>query len=106
MVTVESNFYEIERIICKCQERQWPNRGANSRTKYLEKIIWRRNRKGTRVFRIPFPDKILGAHDWTRTSTPVKAPAPEAGASTNFATWARTQDFTQTNPIVKYKPIR
>ena len=29
-----------------------------------------------------------GARDWTRTSTPVKALAPEASASTNFSTLA------------------
>ena len=28
------------------------------------------------------------AHDWIRTSTPLKAPAPQAGMSTNFTTWA------------------
>lgn len=31
---------------------------------------------------------MSGARDWTRTSTPVKALAPEASASTNFATRA------------------
>src|SRR5690606_38193533 len=30
-----------------------------------------------------------GAQEKTRTSTPLRAPAPEAGASTNSATWAR-----------------
>src|ERR1044072_5440374 len=30
-----------------------------------------------------------GAQERTRTSTPLRAPAPEAGASTNSATWAR-----------------
>src|SRR5690242_369329 len=29
-----------------------------------------------------------GAQERTRTSTPLRAPAPEAGASTNSATWA------------------
>jgi hypothetical protein len=37
-------------------------------------------------------DEVLGirsgARDWTRTSTPAKALAPEASASTNFATRA------------------
>ena len=28
------------------------------------------------------------AQDWTRTSTPLRAPAPQAGVSTNFTTWA------------------
>ena len=30
-----------------------------------------------------------GAQERTRTSTPLRAPAPEAGASTNSATWAQ-----------------
>src|SRR3954463_13243024 len=30
-----------------------------------------------------------GAQERTRTSTPLRAPAPEAGASTNSAIWAR-----------------
>jgi hypothetical protein len=30
----------------------------------------------------------FGAQKKTRTSTPLQAPAPEAGASTNFAIWA------------------
>jgi hypothetical protein len=30
-----------------------------------------------------------GAQKRTRTSTPLRAPAPEAGASTNSAIWAR-----------------
>src|SRR4051794_31118037 len=34
-----------------------------------------------------------GAQERTRTSTPLRAPAPEAGASTNSATWARGQTF-------------
>lgn len=28
------------------------------------------------------------AQDWIRTSTPVKAPPPQDGVSTNFTTWA------------------
>ncbi len=39
------------------------------------------------------PSKLLkifdGAQKRTRTSTPLRAPAPEAGASTNSAIWAR-----------------
>jgi site-specific DNA recombinase len=31
----------------------------------------------------------VGAQERTRTSTPLRAPAPEAGASTNSATWAQ-----------------
>jgi hypothetical protein len=31
---------------------------------------------------------LSGAQERTRTSTPLRAPAPEAGASTNSATWA------------------
>src|SRR5947209_16769383 len=34
-----------------------------------------------------------GAQERTRTSTPLRAPAPEAGASTNSATWARERRF-------------
>ena len=34
------------------------------------------------------PHLLDGAQEKTRTSTVVKTPAPEAGASTNFATWA------------------
>ena len=30
----------------------------------------------------------LGAQEGTRTPTTLRSPAPEAGASTNFATWA------------------
>src|SRR3546814_3353825 len=33
--------------------------------------------------------RIDGAQKRTRTSTPLRAPAPEAGASTNSAIWAR-----------------
>src|SRR6185369_16444631 len=33
-------------------------------------------------------DLKAGAQERTRTSTPLRAPAPEAGASTNSATWA------------------
>src|SRR3954453_8037877 len=42
------------------------------------------------------PDSDLasdGAQERTRTSTPLRAPAPEAGASTNSATWARERRF-------------
>src|SRR5881275_47940 len=35
-----------------------------------------------------------GAQERTRTSTPLRAPAPEAGASTNSATWARERRFS------------
>ena len=38
-----------------------------------------------------------GAQEGTRTPTPLTEPAPEAGASTNFATWA-------TGHILKYFP--
>jgi hypothetical protein len=31
---------------------------------------------------------ILSAQEQIRTATPVKAPPPQSGASTNFATWA------------------
>src|SRR3954470_9673719 len=34
-------------------------------------------------------DQENGAQKRTRTSTPLRAPAPEAGASTNSAIWAR-----------------
>ena len=34
------------------------------------------------------PIHHLCAQDWTRTSTPLRAPAPQAGVSTNFTTWA------------------
>src|SRR3954452_7285484 len=34
-----------------------------------------------------------GAQERTRPSTPLRAPAPEAGASTNSATWAQGQTF-------------
>ena len=30
----------------------------------------------------------MGAQDKTRTCTPLRAPAPQAGVSTNFTTWA------------------
>jgi hypothetical protein len=45
-----------------------------------------------REFFKPFTDvreQTVGAQERTRTSTPLRAPAPEAGASTNSATWAR-----------------
>ena len=32
--------------------------------------------------------KLFGAQEGTRTPTTLRSPAPEAGASTNFATWA------------------
>ena len=31
---------------------------------------------------------MFGAQEGTRTPTILRSPAPEAGASTNFATWA------------------
>jgi len=31
---------------------------------------------------------LFGAQEGTRTPTTLRSPAPEAGASTNFATWA------------------
>src|SRR6185295_5690241 len=34
----------------------------------------------------------IGAQKRTRTSTPLRAPAPEAGASTNSAIWARGRE--------------
>src|SRR3954471_2981084 len=34
-------------------------------------------------------EPVSGAQKRTRTSTPLRAPAPEAGASTNSAIWAR-----------------
>ena len=39
-----------------------------------------------------------GAQEGTRTPTPLTEPAPEAGASTNFATWA-------TGDILRYFPL-
>ena len=35
-----------------------------------------------------------GAQETTRTSTPLRAPAPEAGASTNSATWAQESELS------------
>jgi hypothetical protein len=32
---------------------------------------------------------FLGAQNKTRTCTPLRAPAPQAGVSTNFTIWAR-----------------
>lgn len=32
--------------------------------------------------------KVLGAQEWIRTITPLRALRPEHSASTNFATWA------------------
>ncbi len=32
--------------------------------------------------------RVFGAQEGTRTPTTLRSPAPEAGASTNFATWA------------------
>src|SRR4051812_30795477 len=37
-------------------------------------------------------ERISGAQKRTRTSTPLRAPAPEAGASTNSAIWARGRE--------------
>jgi hypothetical protein len=33
----------------------------------------------------------FGAQNKTRTCTPLRAPAPQAGVSTNFTTWAENQ---------------
>ena len=33
-------------------------------------------------------EPFLCAQDWIRTSTPMKAPPPQSGLSTNFNTWA------------------
>ncbi len=38
--------------------------------------------------RIAPPKVIFCAQEQIRTATPVKAPPPQSGASTNFATWA------------------
>ena len=43
---------------------------------------------------------LIGAQEKTRTSTPIRALAPEASASTNSATWA----LTGANPEVLIKP--
>ena len=40
----------------------------------------------------------FGAQEGTRTPTPLTEPAPEAGASTNFATWAAGH-------ILRYFPL-
>lgn len=42
-----------------------------------------------KTFRI-LPEGKNGAQKRTRTSTPLRAPPPEDGASTNSAIWART----------------
>ena len=34
------------------------------------------------------PNPELGTQDWSRTSTPFRAPPPQDGVSTNFTTWA------------------
>jgi hypothetical protein len=39
-----------------------------------------------RPFKVKWQD--VCAQDWTRTSMPFRAPPPQGGASTNFATWA------------------
>lgn len=36
---------------------------------------------------IAFVNLTSGTQEEIRTPTPVRAPAPQAGASTNFATW-------------------
>lgn len=38
-----------------------------------------------------------GAQEGTRTPTPLTEPAPEAGASTNFATWATTISYLKSH---------
>jgi hypothetical protein len=38
------------------------------------------------------PEREFGAQKRTRTSTPFRVPAPEAGASTNSAIWATESD--------------
>jgi hypothetical protein len=41
------------------------------------------------------PYLLDGAQEKTRTSTVLPPPAPEAGASTNFATWAQASILVQ-----------
>jgi hypothetical protein len=36
----------------------------------------------------PENSELLCAQDWIRTSTPLPAPPPQSGLSTNFNTWA------------------
>ena len=57
-------------------------------------------RRGTRQVLI----EMAGAQERTRTSTPLRAPAPEAGASTNSATWARADELESAAPLVNYVP--
>ncbi len=42
----------------------------------------------------------IGAQKRTRTSTPLRVPAPEAGASTNSAIWATESDVRGQPPGV------
>src|ERR1700742_2085020 len=57
----------------------------------LTGLSYHKKRRKSVVF-WTFPDyagRTNGAQKRTRTSTPLRAPAPEAGASTNSAIWAR-----------------
>src|SRR3546814_5905697 len=53
-----------------------------------------------------FPDvagKVTGAQKRTRTSTTLRSPAPEAGASTNSAIWARGRSGDRKSTRLNYR---
>ena len=80
---------------------------------WLVLTFWRKSLRGQRMpqcdesqktkgcnFRCS-PHLFHGAQEKTRTSTVVKPPAPEAGASTNFATWATLHSIAPSEGLPK-----
>ena len=64
------------------------------RTKYLDRTfhdnLLKVNKKGLLFNEQPFKNlnkNLVSTQEEIRTPTPIQAPAPQAGASTNFATW-------------------
>ena len=57
--------------------------------------------RGFWIFR-DYPEHETGAQKRTRTSTPFRVPAPEAGASTNSAIWATRSRVKAGTPAVNW----
>lgn len=70
------------------------------KTKYLDRAfhdnLLKVNKKGLLFIEQPFKKltlNLVSTQEEIRTPTPFQAPAPQAGASTNFATWVNTMQI-------------